>query len=229
MPYRTTRKMAQRKQAHRRALILAAIALLAQRGYHATSVRMIAKAARSSTGGFYFHFRNKADVCAVILELFAEVIARVLQRAAASPRPAMPQQLYAAVRDLVLLMTENPDAARILIMESSSALDARIEKIRREIAENSARLFQQLLAKFAPALPAPDSALAPHCIVGSIYQSVYHWLTLPLEQRPAAGALASAVADFNLHGVVAPQTQHSSEKGAQPMNSPAADSQRSHE
>jgi AcrR family transcriptional regulator len=185
-------------------LILAAIALLAQRGYHATSVRMIAKAAHSSTGGFYFHFRNKADVCAVILELFAEVIARTLQRAAASARPATPQQLYAAVRDLVLLMTENPDPARILIMESSSALDARVEKIRHEIAEESARFFQQLLAKFAPAELAPVSAPASHCIVGSIYQSLHHWLALPPDQRPPAQALAGAVADFNLHGIVAP-------------------------
>jgi hypothetical protein len=53
-------------------------------------------------------------------------------------------------------------------MESSSALDARVEKIRREIAENCARFFQQLLAKFAPAELALVSALAPYCIVGSI-------------------------------------------------------------
>lgn len=203
MPYRTTRKMALRKRTHRRGLILAAIALFARRGYHATSVRMIAKAAQSSTGGFYFHFRSKADVLATILELFAEAIARILQGAAAYTRPATLQQLHAAIHDLHLLMTGNSDAARILIMESSSALDARIEKIRREIAENSAHFFQQLLAKFTPALPAPDSAVAPRCIVGSIYESVRQWLELPPDQRPAPTALAAAVADFNLHGVAA--------------------------
>jgi AcrR family transcriptional regulator len=207
MPYRTTRKMALRKRTHRKTLILAAIQLFAQRGYHATTVRMIAKAARSSNGGSYYYFRGKDDVCAVILELFADAIARALHAAVASTTAGKPQQLHSAVGDLVLLMTGNPDVARILILESSSALDARIEKIRRDVTEQSVGFFAQLLTKWAT--PPLDCAVAARCILGSVYESIRHWLELPPEQRPAPQDLATAVADFTSRAIAAPQPQAS--------------------
>ena len=62
MVYRTTPKMAQRKEAHRTKLLETAIRLFGKHGYHATTVPMIVKASGSSTGSFYFYFRNKEDV-----------------------------------------------------------------------------------------------------------------------------------------------------------------------
>ncbi len=56
--------------------------------------------------------------------------------------------------------------------------------------------------------PAPDAlnrGILAHSLVGSIYESVHHWLELPSEQRPAPQTLATAVADFNMRGLVAPQ------------------------
>ena len=62
MVYRTTPKMARRKEAHRTKLLETAVQLFGKHGYHATTVPMIVKASGSSTGSFYFYFRNKEDV-----------------------------------------------------------------------------------------------------------------------------------------------------------------------
>ena len=70
MAYRTTPKMAQRKEAHRAHLLEVAVRLFGKRGYHATTVPMIVKASGGSTGSFYFYFRNKEDVFAAALEEF---------------------------------------------------------------------------------------------------------------------------------------------------------------
>jgi AcrR family transcriptional regulator len=82
--------MAMRKRAYRKSLILAAIQLFAQRGYHATTTRMIAKAARSSIGGFYHHFRHKDDVCAAILESLLTAVVRTLRAAVARRSNCVP-------------------------------------------------------------------------------------------------------------------------------------------
>jgi AcrR family transcriptional regulator len=132
---------------------------------------MITKAARSSVGTFYTYFRSKDDVLAFVFQLFAETCARVLGQAGSGTIADTAQQLHAATRDLVLIMTLNPDIARILIAQSSG-LGARLEKLRRQILANHAHFFEQLLAKCEPT--PSDCALAAHCCVGAVHQCVHH-------------------------------------------------------
>src|SRR5579864_5493064 len=117
--YRTTPKMALRKQAHRANLLKTAVALFGKHGYHATTVPMIVKASGSSTGSFYFYFRNKEDVFSAALENFGERIAAALNAAIALAGENPLRQMRAAVEGLVLFLADNPDEARILIVESS--------------------------------------------------------------------------------------------------------------
>jgi hypothetical protein len=42
---------------------------------------------------------------------------------------------------------------------------------------------RQVLAQLNPALPALSSAIVARCSVGSVYESVYHWLEQPPDQR----------------------------------------------
>jgi AcrR family transcriptional regulator len=200
MAYRTTPKMAQRKEAHRSKLLAAAIRLFGKKGYHATTVPMIVKASGSSTGSFYFYFRNKEDVFAAALERFGERIAEALNAAIAAAGEDRSRQMRAAVERLVLFMAENPDEARILIVESSG-LGPRLEQVRRKIVESHTRSVARALAQLRSALPPLDPTLAARCWVGSVYESVYHWLEQPIDGRPAAQRVAGAVAEFNLRGI----------------------------
>jgi TetR/AcrR family fatty acid metabolism transcriptional regulator len=197
MAYRTTRKIAQRKLTHRLLLLRTAIALFGERGYHATTVPMIVKAARSSTGSFYYYFRSKEDVFAAALETFAETIADVLYSAiaGASARTNPLQQIRTAVEHLVLLLTGSPGEARTLIVESSG-LGARLERVRRDIIDSHALFVEEVLARLASPPQTLNAALVARCCVGSVYESVHHWLELLPEQHPAPQALATTVADF---------------------------------
>jgi AcrR family transcriptional regulator len=208
MPYRHTHDTALHKRTRRNKLAIAALHLFARYGYHATSVRMITKGAHTSVGTFYAYFRAKDDLVAFVFQLFAETSARVLRAAISSTNAAPAQQLHAATRDLVLLLTLNPDIARILIAQSSG-LDARLEKLRRGVIANHAQFFEQLLAKYEPT--PSDCSVAARCCLGSVYESVHHWLELPPDQRPTPQTLAVIIAHFILRGtspgLAAPQPQ----------------------
>ncbi len=190
--------MAQRKEANRAHLLEVAIKLFGKHGYHATTVPMIVKASGGSTGSFYFYFRNKEDVFAAALEEFGKKIAETLNAAidAAGEKPH--QRMRAAVERLVLFMAENPDEARILIVESSG-LGARLQKIRRTIVDSHSRSVELALSLLRS--PPPNVEIVARCWVGGVYESVFHWLELPIAKRPPAELVASAVAEFNLRGV----------------------------
>jgi AcrR family transcriptional regulator len=198
--YRTTPKMAQRKQAHRAKLLKTAIALFGKHGYHATTVPMIVKASGSSTGSFYFYFRNKEDVFAAALEDFGEKISGTLNAAIANAGSDPVQQMRAAVENVVMLLAENPSEARILIVESSG-LGSDLEKIRRKIIDSHTRSVEQAIAQVRPAAQAFEPELLARCWVGSVYESVYHWLEQPASRRHPAAVIARTVAEFNLRGI----------------------------
>jgi AcrR family transcriptional regulator len=191
--------MAQRKEAHRTRLLNTAVRIFGRRGYHAATVPMIVKASGSSTGSFYFYFRNKEDVFAAALERFGERISEALNAAVAAGENPL-HQMRAAVERLVLFMAENPDEARILIVESSG-LGARLEMIRRGIVDSHARSVEKALLRLRSTLPPLHPGLAARCWIGSVYESVFHWLEQASAQRPPAKVVARAVADFNLRGI----------------------------
>jgi len=194
--YRTTPKMAQRKAEQRAHLLETAVRLFGKHGYHATTVPMIVKAAGASTGSFYFYFRNKEDVFAAALDGFGARIAGTLNAAidAAGDKPAA--KMRAAVERLVTFMAENPDEARILIVETSG-LGGRLQQIRRRIVDSHAGAVEAALPLLNPGI---DAAVVARCWVGGVYETVFHWLEQPAARRPPADQVARAAADFNLRG-----------------------------
>ena len=200
MVYRTTPKMAQRKEAHRAHLLEVAVRQFGKHGYHASTVPMIVRASGSSTGSFYFYFRNKEDVFASALEAFGARIANALNIAIADAGENPLRHMRVAVERLVLFMVENPDEARILIVESSG-LSTRLQQIRRRIIDSHARSVEMALSQMRDVLAPIDPVLAARCWVGSVYESVFHWLEQPAGERQPAQAVARAVADFNLRAI----------------------------
>jgi TetR/AcrR family transcriptional regulator, fatty acid metabolism regulator protein len=196
--------MAERKEAHRARLLETAVREFGRSGYHATTVPMIVRASGSSTGSFYFYFRNKEDVFAAALEAFEERIARELNRAMAAAGANLAAQMRAAVERMVLLLAENPSEARILVVESSG-LSERLQQVRRRIVDSHARSVEMALermrAEGARVGAGIDLGIAARCWVGSAYEAVFHWLEQDEKDRPAAEDLAQAVADFNLRAV----------------------------
>ncbi len=191
--------MAERKDARRRRLLEAATRLFGQHGYHPTTVPMIVAEAGSSTGSFYFYFRNKEDVFSATLEALGERISSALNQAIATETQPL-RQMEAAVRRLVLFLAENPEEARILIVESSG-LSARLEQVRRAVIGQHADAVERALALAAAYMAPEERAVTARCWTGAVYEAVYHWLELPPVERPPVETVAAAVARFNLRGI----------------------------
>ena len=200
MVYRTTPKMAERKEARRKKLLSAAIAIFGRKGYHATTVPMIVRAASSSVGSFYFYFRDKEDIFAAALEVLGDQISSALNEAMRAAGPDVVAQMSAAVKALVRFLAENPEKARILIVESSG-LGKHLEAVRRQVIESHTRGVEQALRALADRLPPQDAAVVASCWVGAVYEAVYRWLDRAPQERPPAGRLAEAIAGFNLRGI----------------------------
>jgi len=198
--YRTTPKMAKRKEAHRAKLLQIAIRLFGKQGYHATTVPRIVREAGSSTGAFYFYFRNKDDIFACALEAIGEHIAGVLNKAMGSARGDTISQMRVAVETFILYLAEHPDEARILIIESSG-LSARLAKVRRSIIASHCRSVQQALTSISGSLPRLDPKVVASCWMGAVLESVYQWLESPKEVRTSVEALAKEISCFNLRGI----------------------------
>lgn len=203
MVYRTTDKMQARKDARRRKLLSAAIRLFGRKGFHATTVPMIVRAAHSSVGSFYFYFRNKEDVFAAALEDLGARISSTLNAALATAGPEVFVQMRTAVKTLVAFLAENPEEARILIVESSG-LGRLLEDVRRQVIASHTRSVEQALGALADRLPALDPAVAASCWVGAVYEAVHRWLERPAPDRIPAARLAESIARFNLQGIGAP-------------------------
>jgi len=195
MAYRKSSAAAARKLARRNTLLDAAMRLFGSFGYHAATVPMIVAEAGSSVGSFYAHFRNKEDVFAAVLEVLGETVNQVIHQTKQSvPDPL--SGIPAAVESLFLFLVENPQQARILIVESSG-LSPRLEKVRRAILRQQAEQVSHSLELAHADLSVANPAMAARCLVGAVYESLCFWLEEPPGQRLPALEAARAVADYN--------------------------------
>jgi AcrR family transcriptional regulator len=192
--------MAKRKEAHRARLLQTAIRLFGKLGYHATTVPRIVRESASSTGAFYFYFRNKEDIFACALEAIGEQIAGVLNKAIATTGEDTIFKMKVAVETFILYLVEHPDEARILIVESSG-LSARLAKVRRSIIASHCRSVERALMSISRSLPRLDPKVAASSWVGAVHESVCQWLESPAENRISAEALAREISNFNLRGI----------------------------
>jgi TetR/AcrR family fatty acid metabolism transcriptional regulator len=198
--YRTTPKMAQRKEANRARILETAIHLFGAQGYHATTVPDIVRDSGSSNGAFYLYFRNKEDVFAVALQLIGDQVSAALNQAIAAAGENAISQMRAAVEALIHYLAAHPHEARVLIVESSS-MTPRLAQVRRSIIASHCRSVEQALTALAGSLPRFDPHVVATCWVGAVHEAVFQWLETPKAQRTKTEALAREVSSFNLRAI----------------------------
>lgn len=200
MSYRVTPRMAERKEARRQSFLTAATRLFGRHGYHATTVPMIVEEAGSSTGNFYFYFRNKEDIFAATLRDLGERIAEAINNAIAKAEPHPLSHMKAAVEGFIAFLAQNPGEARILIVESSG-LSAQLEQIRRSVIAAHSRGVEESLRQVVPEMQPVEVSITARCWIGAVYEAVHSWMELPKRRRPPANVLAETVERFILRGI----------------------------
>lgn len=107
-------------QNQRERIITALVDTVAERGYNATTVAHITKAASVSRRTFYEHFADKEACFLAAYDMVADHI-RDSMRAAAESFSEWPQQVRAALATMLRFLAAEPELARLCMVEPVAA------------------------------------------------------------------------------------------------------------
>ncbi len=153
MPYRSSDKTRQKKDAKRTSMMQAAMRVFAERGYHAATVRDIVQAADVAIGTFYFYFPDKETLFVHLYEETAQFLLQAI-RQAVQARTTLPQQIRAGLQAYVNIAIFEPAVVQLLLVGGVGAVPSLL-------AERAA-FREQLIALWQRPL---DQALAQTLIV----------------------------------------------------------------
>ena len=137
----------QPEEVRRRQILDASKRCFIAKGLDATTMRDVAKEARLSLGGIYFHYASKADIFRAICN---ETYGTVLRKWEAEP------EQYDTVKELirglaavnVTMMEEDPDYFRLaLVLNGAAVVDSELKNIKRDHHDGFVSFIQQSLAK----------------------------------------------------------------------------------
>ena len=126
------------------AILRAAIAVMAEHGYHGTSVRDIAERAELSPAALYYHFTSKQDVLATIMERGIERLLMRTRTALAEAGEAPEDRLSAIVAVQVLFHLES-QGATLLGRTELRALEEPLRSKHKAKRVKQQRLFDQVV------------------------------------------------------------------------------------
>jgi AcrR family transcriptional regulator len=127
------------------AILQAAIAAMAEHGYHGTSVRDIAMRAELSPAALYYHFASKQDVLATIME---RGINRLLMRTRTALAEAgdVPRDQLSAIVEVQVLFHLESQGATLLGTSEMRALEEPVRSRHKAKRQQQQRLFDQVVA-----------------------------------------------------------------------------------
>jgi AcrR family transcriptional regulator len=152
------REVAEAGRPGEEAILKAAIAVMAEHGYHGTSVRDIAERAGLSPAAMYYHFTSKQDVLATLMERGIERLLTRTRTALAEAGEAPEDRLRAIVEVQVLFHLES-QAATLLGTTELRALEEPVRGKHKAKRMQQQRLFDQVIEEgvaqgaFTTALP----------------------------------------------------------------------------
>lgn len=174
----TTSESTGSRRGTREAIIDATVALVADRGFSATSVDDIAAAAGVAKGSVYYNFGSKSA-------LFESVIVEGVQRltlalrAAAAPHAGR-EAVAALVRELLAQIRSHPDFAKVVVAEVFRTGRDWQDSIR-QVRDESFAVFADVVAA---SWPHRDPSLTAAAMFGATLVAGLEWLAFQPE-RPA--------------------------------------------
>lgn len=190
MPYRSTEKTRQKKDAKRSALMQAAVRVFAQKGYHAATIRDIVAAAGVAVGTFYFYFPDKETLFVYLYEETAEFLLQAIQQAVNS-RVTLPKQIQAAVQAYVNIGIYEPAVVSLLLVGGVGALPALVNR-RAEFREGMINIWQRPLdhALDQGQISPQNTRRTAEALAGAFDEIVLQLLEQPNARNEASAAVA---------------------------------------
>jgi AcrR family transcriptional regulator len=189
MPYRSTDKTRQKKDAKRTALMQAAVRVFAERGYHSATIRDIVAAANVAVGTFYFYFPDKETLFVYLYEETGEFLLQTIQQAITG-RVTLPKQIAAGVQAMVNIAVYEPAVVYLLFVGGAGAFAALKEK-QAQFREGLINLWQrpidQALDKGLIAIQ--DTRYSAEALSGGISEVILNLLDRPDPEKETTATI----------------------------------------
>jgi len=200
MPYRSSSKTRQKKDAKRTRMMQAAIRVFADKGYQAATIRDIVQTADVAIGTFYFYFPDKETLFVHLYEETADFLLQAIRQAVRG-RASFPQQIRAGLQAYINIATFEPAVVQLLLVAAVGAIPS-LSAVRAEYRSRLTNIWQELLddALDAAAVPPQDSQLTAEGLVGAVDEVILNLLT-HADSVSEAPAVVEALATFCLRAV----------------------------
>ncbi len=162
------RSQAERSQSTREALIEAARALFAERGYGAVGTEEIVRAAGLTRGALYHHFGGKRDLFEAVYERVEAELASKIANGALVAKAGSPLAAMRAGSEAFLRVATEPEAQRIVLLDGPSVLGW--DRWREIAAEHGLGLIEASLGAAIEAGAIARQPLRPlaHLLMGAL-------------------------------------------------------------
>ena len=197
MPYRSSDKTRQKKDAKRTAMMQASVRVFAEKGYHAATIRDIVQEANVAVGTFYFYFPDKETLFVHLYEETAHFLLQAIQQGVQS-RATLPHQFSAGLKAYINIAVYEPAIVQLLLVGGVGAVPSLATK-RTEFRERLINSWQ------LPLDSALDSALivpqltrrTAEALAGAFDEVILSLLNNPDPESEADATLQDLV-DFTL-------------------------------
>jgi AcrR family transcriptional regulator len=162
------RTQAERTEATRDALIEAARALFAERGYAAVGTEEIVRAAGVTRGALYHHFGGKRDLFEAVYERIEVELAQRIAAGALDSGAAEPLVAMRAGAEMFLRAATEPEAQRIVLLDGPAVLGW--DRWREIAAEHGLGLIEATLQAAIEAGAIAEQPVRPlaHVLMGAL-------------------------------------------------------------
>ncbi|MBP6471386.1 MAG: TetR/AcrR family transcriptional regulator [Chloroflexi bacterium] len=197
MPYQSSDKTRQKKDAKRTAMMQAAVRVFSAKGYHAATIRDIVSEAEVAVGTFYFYFPDKETLFVHLYEETAQFLLQAIQQATQS-RATLPQQMKAGLQAYVNIAVYEPAVVQLLLVGGVGAVPALTVK-RAEFRERLTLIWQRPLDKaLAETYILPQNTRrTAEAFAGAFDEVILNLLNLP-DAEQEAGAVIQELLQFAL-------------------------------
>ncbi|PID84889.1 MAG: hypothetical protein CSA11_01710 [Chloroflexi bacterium] len=206
MPYRSSDKTRQKKDAKRTAMMQASVRVFAEKGYHAATIRDIVQEANVAVGTFYFYFPDKETLFSHLYEETAQFLLQTIQQGIQS-RSSLPQQISAGIQAYINIAVFEPAVVHLLLIGGVGAVPSLATR-RTKFRENLTMIWQRPLDKAldqARILPQNTRRTA-EALAGAFDEVVLNLLNTP-EPEAAAQETVQDLVDFALRATAYTGTQ----------------------
>lgn len=172
-------RAARDKDATRQRILDAAEEVFAEKGYHGAVVDDIIRVAKTSKGGFYFHFPSKQGIFLALIDVLAPKLMTAVDRAIEDEDTAT-GKVNAALRIVLEQFSRHRRLSKILLVEAvglGHGFDEKIVEIHGQFASMIQRYLDLAVAEGV--IEPLDTDVAAYAWFGAINEVVVRWLVTP--------------------------------------------------